>query len=142
MAARAKCCNLIGNLCRHSARFYTSLAAPVGNSMILLDLLIASCTDHDSNVRKFACFAVGNAAFHSDELYAMLRRSVAGLRAALHDPEEKTRSNAAGALGNLCRNSGELGFTISEENVIAELIQMVISDSAETCQVCSVFSLP
>ena len=61
---RAKVCNLLGNMCRHSGYFYKSLAA---NSLI--DSAIARCKDPDSTTRKFACFAVGNAGFHTDALY-------------------------------------------------------------------------
>jgi fused-like protein len=51
---------------------------------------------------------VGNAGFHNDKLYADLRSAVPALVALLNDPEDKTRSNAAGALGNLARNSAAL----------------------------------
>jgi fused-like protein len=97
--------------------------------------LIKSCSDDDANVRKFACFAIGNAAFHSDELYEALRPSVVALREALRDPDDKTRANAAGALGNLCRNSGVLSSSISEHKVVVELMLMVMKDSTEACQV-------
>lgn len=58
--------------------------------------------------RKFACFAIGNAAFHNASLYEALAPAVGPLVALLRDDEEKTRANAAGALGNLVRNSGHL----------------------------------
>jgi hypothetical protein len=58
--------------------------------------------------RKFACFAIGNAAFHNPSLYGALCPAVAPLVELLSDDEEKTRANAAGALGNLVRNSGQL----------------------------------
>lgn len=51
---------------------------------------------------------MGNAGFHNDKLYGDLRAAVPALVALLHDPEDKTRSNAAGALGNLARNSSAL----------------------------------
>jgi hypothetical protein len=57
---RAKACNLIGNLCRHSDRFYGVLASPVSRSSsasTLLDLLTACCADADPSTRKFASFA-------------------------------------------------------------------------------------
>jgi hypothetical protein len=41
-------------------------------------------------------------------LYEALRPAVAPLVVLLSDDEEKTRANAAGALGNLVRNSGQL----------------------------------
>jgi fused-like protein len=58
--------------------------------------------------RKFACFAIGNAGFHNPTLYDALRPAVGPLVKLLADDEEKTRANAAGALGNLVRNSGQL----------------------------------
>ena len=62
--------------------------------------------DDDAATRKFACFAVGNAAFHSDALYANLRQTIPPLIDVLcYDEMSKARANAAGALGNLVRNS-------------------------------------
>lgn len=92
---RSKVCNLIGNLCRHTAYFYDKLLKAG-----LIDAAIQRCTDPDPNTRKFACFAVGNAGFHNDLIYESLRPCVPLLVTLLKDPEEKTRANAAGALGN------------------------------------------
>jgi len=69
---------------------------------------IQCCKDVDKNTRKFACFAVGNAGFHNDKLYDHLRSVVPLLVDLLKDGEEKTRANAAGALGNFVRNSNSL----------------------------------
>lgn len=55
-AVRARVCNLLGNMCRHSAYFYTAL-----DRHGLLPPLIQRCTDDDRSTRKFACFAIGNA---------------------------------------------------------------------------------
>ena len=101
----------------------------------LLDLLVRGCGDSDANVRKFSCFAIGNAAFHSDELYAALATSVPSLRQALHDEDEKTRANAAGALGNLCRNNGSLSDTLSREKAVEALMDMVTNDPSQSCKV-------
>ena len=49
--------------------------------------------------------AMVQAAFHSAELYEELRECCSPLVALLADEEDKTRANAAGALGNLVRNS-------------------------------------
>ena len=46
--------------------------------------------------------------FHNSSLYEALRASIGPLVSLLHDREDKTRANAAGALGNLVRNSGLL----------------------------------
>jgi len=51
------------------------------------------------------CHIVG---FHNSSLYEALRASIGPLVSLLHDREDKTRANAAGALGNLVRNSGLL----------------------------------
>ena len=48
---------------------------------------------------------VSAAGFHSAALYGALRGAIAPLVALLRDGEDKTRANAAGALGNLVRNS-------------------------------------
>lgn len=56
-------------------------------------------------IRKYACVALGNAGFHNNQLYPQLRSAMSVLVALLNDPDEKTRSNAAAALGNLARNS-------------------------------------
>lgn len=53
---RARVCNLIGNMCRHSAFFYSSL-----EKHGLIPQLIERCGDPDKGTRKFACFAIGNA---------------------------------------------------------------------------------
>lgn len=100
---RARAANLVGNLCRHSDVFYGRLL-----QSRLVPELIACCTDPDRATRKFACFALGNAGFHSDVLYPALSPAVAPLVTLLRDEDEKTRANAAGALGNLVRNSPRL----------------------------------
>lgn len=97
---RSKVCNLIGNMCRHSSYFYDMLL-----KHDLINDCIQCCKDPDKNTKKFACFAVGNAGFHNDKLYEHLRPVVPLLVDLLSDQEEKTRANAAGALGNFVRNS-------------------------------------
>lgn len=52
---------------------------------------------------------IGNAAYHNNTLYEELRRSIPQLgKLLLSAEEDKTKSNAAGALSNLVRNSNEL----------------------------------
>ena len=75
-------------------------------SHLLFESQIVRCRDPDHNARKFACFAIGNSGFHNDVLYPYLKDSIPALIELLSDPEEKTRANASGALGNLLRNSG------------------------------------
>ena len=52
--------------------------------------------DEDANVRKSASYAIGNATFHSGELYQQLSPSISELMSILDDPVAKTRANAAG----------------------------------------------
>ena len=100
---RARACNLLGNLCRQSDEVYPSI-----RELRILSPLIDLCSDEDQSTRKFACFAIGNAGFHSDFLYEDLRPAVRTLVHLLEDEEDRTVANAAGALGNLVRNSGDL----------------------------------
>ncbi len=58
--------------------------------------LISRLEDEDTTARKFACFAIGNAAFHGNELYEDLRPSIPAIISLLEDSDEKTRANAAG----------------------------------------------
>ncbi len=51
---------------------------------------------------------VGIAGYHNDALYSVLEPAIRPLVGLLADEEDKTRSNAAGALGNLVRNSNLL----------------------------------
>ena len=59
---------------------------------------------HDVSMTRKAAFA----GFHNDALYPVLEPAIGPLVALLADDEDKTRSNAAGALGNLVRNSNLL----------------------------------
>ena len=65
VAVVAKVCNLVGNLCRHSDRFYSTMCTMVkikqanGKSVPrnMLDLLAWCCGHEDASIRKFASFA-------------------------------------------------------------------------------------
>jgi fused len=146
---RAKCCNLLGNLCRHNQRFYTTLgsmlsaatapssssASPSKRAIPLVNYLIQCISAEDAVTRKFACFAVGNAAFHSDELYPLLESAIAPLAVALSDADEKTRANAAGAIGNFVRNSGYLAGRLADEGVPEKLLLLIFYDKDIATQV-------
>ncbi|KAK9820795.1 hypothetical protein WJX74_004813 [Apatococcus lobatus] len=121
---RARVCNLLGNMCRHSPFFYGPL-----ERQGLLAPLIARCRDPDRATRKFACFAIGNAGFHNASLYEGLRSSIAPLVALLRDDEDKTRANAAGALGNLVRNSGLLCQSLIQANALQVLMEVVTAEA-------------
>ncbi|XWS08043.1 hypothetical protein CRYUN_Cryun41cG0043600 [Craigia yunnanensis] len=118
---RAKACNALGNMCRHSTYFYDSLVRHH-----IIGLLIDRCADPDRRTRKFACFAIGNAAYHNDMLYEELRRSIPQLAKLLLSAEEdKTKANAAGALSNLVRNSNMLCEEIISKGAIQALLKLV-----------------
>lgn len=74
---------------------------------------------------------MGNAAYHNDRLYEILRRSIPQLtKLLLASEEDKTKANAAGALSNLLRNSNRL----CEPVVSSGAIQVTFS--ALTSQFC------
>ena len=99
----------MGNLCRHSAAFYPALIEARHGEESALACVIRCASDDDGATRKFACFALGNAAFHSSDLYGALEPGAPPLCSCLaNDSDEKARANAAGALGNLARNGGGL----------------------------------
>jgi fused len=90
-------------LCRHSAFFYRHLEKEG-----FISAVIERCQDSDPATRKFACFALGNAAFHSDLLYPQLQASIRPILENLNDGDPKTRLNAVGALGNMVRCGEQL----------------------------------
>jgi len=159
---RSETCRLFGKLCKASAEFYPTLiqALPptahpsnsTGRSASLLgaitnnrhDLLlhlIARCEDEDPETRKLACFAIGNAAYHSDLLYADLAVAVPLLAALLTDSERKTRANSASAIGNLVRWSGSLCDNLLRANVPSRMVDIIQSDSDIQARRKALFSL-
>lgn len=58
--------------------------------------LVSCLRDVDADTRKFAAFAMGNLAFHSDFFYDEIAGSVGLLADLLDDSASKTRANAAG----------------------------------------------
>ena len=57
--------------------------------------MIRCASDDDGATRKFACFALGNAAFHSSDLHAALEPGAPPLCSCLaNDSDEKARANA------------------------------------------------
>ena len=135
----------------------TTVATPP-QPTTLLSRLIGRCADPDPSTRKFACFAVGNAAFHGSLLYPHLDGSVPHLVAALrnndddddhHDGggtgrgggDDKCRANAAGALGNLVRNSSELCGQLNAYGAAELLLDVATSDPSQAPRRIALFSL-
>ncbi len=50
------------------------------------------------------------------------------LRDAMNDADEKTRANAAGAIGNLVRNGNELASIMVKERIIETLLSTILYD--------------
>ncbi|NXL88452.1 STK36 kinase, partial [Alectura lathami] len=121
---RAKTCNLLGNLLRHSHGFPQVLQSQPG----LLESLLMCLTDRDESVRKAASFAVGNAAYHESSPAGSLGRAVPGLTRLLSDRQAKTRYNAASALGNLGQLSAELGDLLIECGAPRVLLEVACWD--------------
>jgi fused-like protein len=139
---RAKALNCIGNLCRHSTLFYPQLVDRSAEfSSSVLELMIQSLADPDSYVRRFACFAIGNAAFHDSSLYDALRPAIPLLVRSLEDPEDKTRSNAGGALGNLVRNSDQLCTALCTHQAPLKLLLLALAEPSTASRRIVLFSL-
>ena len=134
---RAKMCNLVGNLCRHDSSFYHLLQA----HPTLLSELILRLRDFDSTVRKFASFAVGNAAFHNDLLYGQLHPAVPSLVSLTSDADPRTRANAAGALGNLSRNCAQLLELLMSTGATAALLKLISCDHEKHPRKIALFAL-
>ncbi|XP_031446366.1 serine/threonine-protein kinase 36 isoform X2 [Phasianus colchicus] len=121
---RAKTCNLLGNLLRHSHGFPQVLQ----NQLDLLESLLVCLADEDEAVRKAASFAVGNAAYHESSPSGTLGKAVPRLTQLLSDRQAKTRCNAASALGNLGRRSAELGELLIESGTPRILLEVACRD--------------
>ena len=118
---RARACNTIGNVCRHNDYFYEEF-----KELKTLEKLIERCGDRDRTTRKFATFAIGNAAFHSAALYGPLTAAVDPLMQLLDASEEdKTRSNACAALGNMARNSSDLCELMVSSGAVDAIINLI-----------------
>ncbi len=66
----------------------------------------------------YKCEGCARVGFHSAALYHALRGAVRPLVELLGDDEDKTRANAAGALGNLVRNSPMLCPTLLQAHAL------------------------
>ncbi|KXJ28930.1 serine/threonine-protein kinase 36 [Exaiptasia diaphana] len=125
----ASACNMLGNVLKQSSVLYSVLQRSE-----VLSILFGLLKSEDANVRKAASFAVGYAAYHSDSLYSYLSPVIPLLVDLLADTLPKTRSNAAGALGNLVRHSPVLYPQLIREQAPQGILKMACSDSHPDAQ--------
>jgi hypothetical protein len=86
------------------------------------------CPSQPPNFLAILLLTVGNAAFHSSDLYPLLADCVEPLCSALRDTDDKTRANVAGAIGNLIRNGAQLCPLMVEQGVVELLLQLLLED--------------
>lgn len=122
---KSRVCNLIGNMCRHTDFFYEEIKV---NGLI--PPLLKCCYDSDKTTRKFACFAIGNAAFLNDKLYENFRPIIPKMVELLQDTEDNTRANSAGALGNFVRCGDSLCGDIITYKAHEALLRLAESEDA------------
>ncbi|NWS79613.1 STK36 kinase, partial [Toxostoma redivivum] len=123
---RARTCNLLGNLLRHS--FSPALQSQPG----WLERLLECLSDPESCVRRAATFAVGNAACHASCPAGTLGRAVPTLTRLLSDMQAKTCCNAALALSNLGQREAELRDLLIQNRAPDLLLQVSCQDPRET----------
>ncbi|NXM21676.1 STK36 kinase, partial [Ploceus nigricollis] len=123
---RARTCNLLGNLLRHSF-------SPVLQSQPdWLERLLECLSDPESCVRRAATFAVGNAACHASCPAGTLGRAVPTLTRLLSDSRAQTCCNAALALSNLGQRGEELLDLLIQNRAPDLLLQVTCHDPRKT----------
>ncbi|XP_059141268.1 serine/threonine-protein kinase 36-like [Physella acuta] len=137
-AIKSRTCSLLGNIMRHDGQLYSILNKPKDK---ILSGLLACLQDSDSNVRKCAAYAVGNACYHNGELYQKLRPALPHLVDLLHDPVTKTRANAASACGNLGMHSSLLCPDIKKCKLVAHLLETACHDTQSSVQINAMLAL-
>ena len=123
-------------MCRYSSFFYEKLV-----QYNLLKEIIYMCNSDDKVAKKYACIALGNAGFHDSSLYPHLKMAIPILVGLLKDSDEKTRSNAAAALGNLVRNSDELDQQFVSTGANYQLVNMIVNDKALAARKVSIMAI-
>ncbi|KAM9123139.1 LOW QUALITY PROTEIN: serine/threonine-protein kinase 36 [Pangshura tecta] len=134
---RAKACSLVGNLLRHGQDFPRALRSQAG----LLERLLERLSDQDESVRRSASFAVGNAAYQDGSLPHALGKAVPGVVRLLSDPQAKTRCNAASTLGNLGRQTADLGDVLIQNRAPHLLLDVACHDSQPAVQEAALIAL-
>ncbi len=127
---KSRVCNLLGNMCRHNEFFYEQI-----KNCGVIPPLLKCCYDSDKATRKFACFAIGNAAFLNDTLYDSFRPIIPRMVELLKDPEDNTRANSAGALGNFARCGDQLGGDLIKSKAHEALLQLAETEDLPQIQV-------
>lgn len=122
---REKSARLVGQMCKNSDFFYTYI-----RDNGLIGDLAEACGDKVSMVRRSACLALGNAAFHNSKLYKQLEVCIPAVVSLLHDQDERTRTNAIGTINNLIRNSNELYPKLIQHGVLKEFHGIAMRDDA------------
>ncbi|KAK6192112.1 hypothetical protein SNE40_003650 [Patella caerulea] len=136
-AVKSRTCSLLGNVMKHDAKMYSVLK----QREKIFHSLIACLKDPDSNVRKGASYAVGNASYHSGELYTRLKPAIPLLVTLLRDPVTKTKTNASSACGNLGMHSPALSVEIKKAKMIPHLLDVACNDISPVVQISSLLAL-
>nr|XP_041573539.1 serine/threonine-protein kinase 36 isoform X2 [Taeniopygia guttata] len=123
---RARTCNLLGNLFRHS------LSPVLQRQPGWLERLLECLSDPEICVRGAATFAVGNAACHVSCPAGALGRAVPALTRLLSDSRAQTCCNAALALSNLGQRGEELRDLLIQNRVPDLLLQLACQDPRKT----------
>ncbi|XP_071499914.1 serine/threonine-protein kinase 36-like [Diadema antillarum] len=127
---KSRACGLVGNMMRHSPAFYSVLNTSDG----LLTSLIKELSSDDADIRRSSSYAIGNAAYHSGDLYQKLASAIPVLVQLLSDPVTRIRTNAAGALGNLARHSPKLCPQLLKAKVPESLLESAHRDNQLSVQ--------
>eukprot|EP01083_Nonionella_stella_P128444 389241_1 len=131
---KEKICNLIGNLCKHSDRFLDVI-----RDHNLLQIL-CECTENtlSSNIRRFACYAIGNIAYQSTNTNHELIICIKPLSLRLCDKDYKTQENAAGAIGNLVSSQNQSDAIIMNQIIKHNVIKLLLDEIASNTHLCVV----
>ncbi|CAF0816845.1 unnamed protein product, partial [Brachionus calyciflorus] len=97
LVIKSKCCNMIGNMMKFNDNFYEVLK----REKAIFDCLFKCCQLDEINVRKSACYALGNLVYHSDLLYPSVEDKLNVLVKLLSDSLAKTRVHSTAVIGNL-----------------------------------------
>jgi fused-like protein len=112
-------------LFRHSPHFYGEFARDGWRLAALLDCV----ADSDDATQKGGCFALGNLLFHDASFYPRTSQAIPALLKVVANGSEKARANAAGAVGNMGRNSDLLDAELALNHAPERLLNHVVSST-------------